>query len=154
MLGQVANPWWMFIILGFFTGILSGALGVGGGIVIVPTLVILVGLSQKSAQGMSLAIMVPLALLGAYRYWREETVDMNLLVSGLIVIGALAGTLIGAELALRLPGHVLRKAFAVFLVLVAARMFIGAAKAEPSQPDQGPINQSNHVIENEKVNHE
>jgi hypothetical protein len=154
MLGQVANPWWVFIILGLFTGILSGALGVGGGIVIVPTLVILAGLSQKSAQGMSLAIMVPLALLGAYRYWREQTVDINLLVIGLIVIGALAGTLIGTELALRLPGHVLRKAFAVFLVLVAARMFIGADKAAPTTAGQNKVNTGANIEENEKADHD
>jgi hypothetical protein len=154
MLGQVANPWWMFIILGLFAGILSGGLGLGGGIILVPALVILAGFPQKSAQGMALAVMVPMALLGAWRYWRHETIDVNPAVVGLIVIGSLVGALIGAELAIRLPGHVLRKIFAICLVVVAARMFIGAAKAEPSQPDQGPINQSNHVIENEKVNHD
>lgn len=148
MLGQASNSWWMFVILGFLAGIASGGLGLGGGIVLVPALVILAGFSQKSAQGMALAVMVPLAMLGAYRYWRNETIDFNLAVVGLIVAGSLLGTLLGTELAIRLPGHFLRKLFAVCLILVAVRMFIGADKtsgrnvtgtSNSSVPDQKTV---------------
>jgi len=143
MLGHVmTNPWWMFIIIGLFAGIVSGALGLGGGIIIVPALALVAAFPQKSAQGIALAVMVPLALLGACRYWRNDGIDVNLKLAALIAVGALLGTLIGTELAIRLPGHVLRKAFAVFLVLVAFRMFIGANKAE-SPASRGMINDHN-----------
>jgi len=70
--------------------------------------------------------MVPMALLGAFRYWRNPEVELNGLVIALIVLGAMAGTMIGTELVARLPAGVLRKVFAVFLVLVAVRMFTAA----------------------------
>ena len=134
MLGQVVtHPWWAFVILGLFAGLDRGGLGLGGGVVLVPTLVLLAGFSQKSAQGMALTVMVPLALVGAWRYWRHETVDVNLAVVCLIAVGSLVGTLIGAELAIRLPGHVLRKVFAVCLILVAARMLIGSDPTAPAK---------------------
>ena len=123
------------IILGVCAGILSGALGLGSGTIIVPALVLLFSFGQKSAQGMALAVMVPLALVGALRYWRNPEIPMNVSVIGLIVIGALAGTLVGTELAARLPGHVLRKAFSVVLVIVAVRMFV-----DPSKPKDSGLN--------------
>lgn len=132
MIGQLSNPWWTFIVLGVCAGVLSGTLGLGSGIILVPTLVLLCGFEQKSAQGMALAVMVPMALLGALRYWRNPAIEMNLVVIALIVCGALAGTLAGTELAGRLPSHVLRRVFAIFLVIVAVRMFIGPSR--PKKP--------------------
>ena len=71
MMGPLFNPWWVFILLGVCAGVLSGALGLGSGTILVPTLVLLFGFMQKSAQGMALAVMVPMALLGAFRYWKN-----------------------------------------------------------------------------------
>jgi len=141
----------MFIILGLFAGVVSGGLGLGGGVVLVPTLVIIANLPQKSAQGTALAVMVPLALLGAWRYWRHETIDVNVAVVALLACGALAGTLIGTELAIRLPGHVLRKAFAVCLVLVAVRMFIGADKSLSKVPAPGASGNPNSSMSDEET---
>jgi len=125
---QLSNLWWAFILLGVCAGVLSGALGLGSGTILVPTLVLLFGFMQKSAQGMALAVMVPMALLGAFRYWKNPQIEMNLAVVGLIVCGALVGALAGTELASCLPGHVLRKAFAIFLVIIAVKMFFNSAK--------------------------
>jgi len=128
MIAQLSNPWWFFVLLGVVAGVISGALGLGSGTVIVPALVLICCFGQKPAQGIALAAMVPMALVGALRYWMNG-IEMDWVVIGLIVCGALAGTLAGTELAARLPGHVLRKAFAVLLLLVAVKMFW-----RPSQP--------------------
>jgi len=125
---QLPNSWWIFVILGICAGVLSGTLGLGAGTILIPTLVLLCGFGQKSAQGMSLAAMVPMALVGALLYWKNPEIPMNVSVIALIIIGALAGTIAGTELAARLPSYILRKAFAIFLVIVAVRMFIGPSK--------------------------
>lgn len=132
MLAQLSHPWWNFIILGICAGILSGTLGLGSGIILVPVLSLLFAYGQKSAQGMALAIMVPMALVGALRYWRNPAIDMNIYVILLVICGALVGALVGTELAGRLPAHVLRRIFALFLVVVAVRMFLGSSK--PGKP--------------------
>lgn len=127
---SLPGEWWGFVILGVCTGVLSGTLGVGGGTVIIPALVLLWGFGQKSAQGMSLAIMVPMALIGALRYWRNPQVEFHGWVIALVVLGALAGTLAGTELAARLPAGILRRSFAVFLMIVAVRMFTASPRSE------------------------
>jgi uncharacterized membrane protein YfcA len=128
MIGQLSNPWWIFVMLGVFAGLVGGALGLGGGTIIVPTLVLICSFGQKSAQGTALAVMVPMALVGALRYWRNPAIEMNAQPVVLIICGALVGVLFGTELASRLPAHVLRKIFAAVLVLVAIRMFITSPK--------------------------
>jgi uncharacterized membrane protein YfcA len=135
MIAHIAGYWWLFIVLGVCAGLISGALGLGSGIVVVPVLVLMCGFEQKSAQGTALAVMVPMGLIGALRYWKNPQIDMSLAIILLIVIGALVGTLAGTELAARLPSQVLRRVFAVFLVIVAGRMFI--ASPGPKQPKPG-----------------
>ena len=127
---SVPGEWWGFVILGVCAGIISGTLGVGSGTVTIPALVLLWGFGQKSAQGMSLAIMVPMALIGALRYWKNPEVELYGWVIALIVLGAAAGTLAGTELALRLPAGMLRKFFAVFLMVVAVQMFRASPRSE------------------------
>lgn len=143
MIGQLSNYWWVFILLGIFAGVISGTLGLGSGTVIVPVLVLLCGFEQKSAQGTALAAMVPMALVGALLYWKNPDIEMNTLVIGLIIFGALAGTLAGAELASRLPSHTLRKVFAIFLVIVAVKMFTASPKQEQRDVGESLTNQKN-----------
>ncbi len=148
MIAQLAGCWWLFIVLGVCAGLVSGTLGLGGGVVFIPSLVILWGFEQKSAQGTALAIMVPMTLLGALRYWKNPEVDMSLTIILLIILGALVGVLAGSELASRLPYQVLKKVFAIFLVVAAVRMFI--ASSRPKQPELGAslMNQNNTNIVN------
>jgi hypothetical protein len=127
MIEQLYCYWWAFVVLGVAAGIVSGTLGVGSGIILVPALVVLWGVDQKAAQGTALAAMVPMALVGALRYWRNPQIEMNTAVIGLIVIGALVGTLAGTELAGRLPSGILRKIFACILLAAAIRMFMPSA---------------------------
>lgn len=133
MIGQLSNPWWVFVVLGLCAGVLSGTLGLGSGIIMIPTLILLFGFGQKSAQGMALAVMVPMALVGALRYWKNPEIEINTVIVGLIICGALVGVLAGTELAFRLPSHILRKIFAVVLVIAAIKMFMTPAK--PGQPN-------------------
>ena len=111
----------------------AALLGVGSGTVVIPALVLLWGFGQKSAQGMALAAMVPMALIGALRYWRNPAGRAPWCwCMVLIVLGAVAGTMAGTELAARLPAGLLRKSFAVFLAIVAVRMFTAAPRSEKS----------------------
>jgi uncharacterized membrane protein YfcA len=128
--GFLPGEWWGFVLLGVGAGIVSGLLGVGSGTVMVPALVLIWGFGQKSAQGMALAVMVPMALIGALRYWRNPAIELHGWVIALIVLGAVAGTMAGTELAARLPAGVLRKSFAVFLMIVAVRMFTASPRSE------------------------
>jgi len=139
MLEQPPQFWWALLLIGLMAGIVSGALGVGSGIVFVPVLILLFAMPQNSAKGTALAVMVPMVLLGAlrYKYWLNPSADVNMLLVAFLVLGALPGVMIGTELASRLPAGILRKAFAVFMVIVAVKMFTTPSKRAPA-PSDGP----------------
>lgn len=109
-----------FVVVGFGAGILGALMGVGGGIVYVPALVTLYGFEQHLAQGTSLAVIVPTALVAALAHSRRGQVDWRLAL--LLGTGGLAGGWLGARLALALDAPLLRVLFASFLVLMALRM--------------------------------
>ncbi len=132
------------MVLGISAGLISGLLGIGGGVILVPTLVLILGFGQKSAQGMSLAIMVPMALVGAIRYWRNDDVNMDILVIALIVCGSLAGTMLGTTLSAHIPAHVLRKIFSIILIIVAVKMFLGSPKSQKATTE-GNLNKQTNV---------
>lgn len=110
------------LITGAFTGFLSGMMGVGGGLIMVPVMVLLVGLSQHSAQGTSLLVMVPTSLVGSWTHWKLGHVDWKI-VPGLI-IGVLIGTSLGARFAHLLPEHHLRLIFVAFMVAMGVRYLL------------------------------
>jgi len=145
MIAQLPNYWWAFILLGIIAGVVSGTLGLGSGALVVPALVLLpfFAFEQKSAQGTALALMVPMALLGALRYWKNPEIEINMVFIMLIVLGALPGVLVGTELASRLPSHVLRKIFAVFLAIVAIKMFTASRRPRQQGPGESLVNQNN-----------
>ena len=107
------DNWWLYIMIGLCCGVFGASFGVGSGIILVPVLAIIFSFGQKSAQGMSLAVMVPLALMGAWRYYQNPEIDIRLGVVLFLSIGAVAGAFIGAKIAGFLPAHVLRRLFAV-----------------------------------------
>lgn len=108
------------LLIGVAAGVLSGLLGVGGGIVIVPLMALALGQDQHVAQGVSLAVIVPTALVGAVTNWRKGNVDARMAV--LFAIGAVVGSVAGATVAAQLSGPVLRRLFAVALVLLGYRV--------------------------------
>lgn len=121
----------IIILVGVAAGMLGGLVGVGGGIIIVPALVYFIGMSQKSAQGTSLGlIMLPVGILGVLQYYKQGHVDFR--VIGILAIGFLAGSYFGSKVALSLPQETVRKIFAVLLVIIAVKMlFFDKAKKEP-----------------------
>jgi uncharacterized protein len=117
-----------FLIVGLGTGILAGVLsglvGIGGGVVIVPALVYFVGFNQKLAQGTSLAVLLPpTGALAFWQYYRTGNVDLRM--AALVVLGLLLGGWVGAGWAQQLSNTALRKGFAIFLVLAAVNMWFG-----------------------------
>jgi uncharacterized protein len=109
------------ILVGIAAGIMGGLVGVGGGIIIVPALVYLLGVSQKTAQGTSLAlIMLPVGVLGVLQYYKQGHVDFK--VVGLLAIGFFLGSFLGSKIALSLPQATVKKIFAVLMILIAVKM--------------------------------
>ncbi len=105
---------------GVAVGAFAGLLGVGGGILLVPFLTFVVGLSQHAAEATSLLVVLPTAVVASIVLRRRGVGDLGLGLR-LGVLGA-AGGVAGALIALALPAHVLRIVFAVFLLLVAVRL--------------------------------
>jgi len=113
----------LYIVLGLTAGIFSGVLGLGGGIILVPTMVFLFGLSQHQAQGTTLALMVPpIGLLAAMTYYKRGFVDVPM--AGFICLGFLFGGLIGAKLVVGLPEHTLKKIFGFALLFIAIKIIL------------------------------
>ncbi len=109
------------ILLGLLAGVLSGLIGIGGGVIIVPSLIFWFGFSQPFAQGTTLGLLVPpIGILAAWTYYQQGYV--NLKVAALIGFGFGLGSLLGAKIAVGLPNNVLENIFGVALLLIALKM--------------------------------
>jgi uncharacterized membrane protein YfcA len=115
------------IVVGAIAGFLSGLFGVGGGILIVPGLVFLLAMDQRRAHGTSLAAIVPIAIAGVGGFVLDDAVDWP--VAAAIVVGAVAGSLIGTTALRVIPQRGLRLAFIGFLLLTAGRMIVATPDA-------------------------
>ncbi len=110
------------MLLGLLAGYLSGLGGIGGGIVMVPVLVLLFGFTQHRAQGTTLALLIfPVGILGVLNYYKTGNVDIKTTL--LLCVGFVLGSYLGSKTAITLSQDMLRKIFAVLLVAVAAKMF-------------------------------
>lgn len=116
--------------VGLLVGFLSGMMGVGGGNLMVPAMVLLASFPQVLAQGTSLLAMVPAGIVGAHTHWRLGNVARPLLPG--VIPGILLGTLLGSAAAMRLPELALRLAFAAILVHTGVK-FLRARR-----PEAGP----------------
>lgn len=109
--------------LGLATGVLSGVFGIGGGVVVVPGLILLLGYAQKTATGTSLlALLLPVGALAVAEYARAGHVNVR--VGLVLAAGIFAGALVGARFALGQSEATLRKAFALLLVVLAVRLLV------------------------------
>ena len=127
--------WMVFLLIGLGAGVLSGLFGIGGGVVIVPALIFIARMQPQSAMGTSLtALLLPVGALGAWEYYR--TGNMNLGAGLLVALGLFVGAGVGAKLSLQLSPATLRRAFAVFLALIAVRMWFSSddARAHAATP--------------------
>lgn len=117
------DQWVFYIIAGIAAGIISSMFGIGGGVLMVPILVLGFSFGQKSAQGMSLFIMLPMVLAGAIRYKLNPEVPINLPLCGMIALGGIAGAMMGSHLAFNIPEALSKRIFAVFIIFIGIYMF-------------------------------
>ncbi len=111
-----------YLAIGLFAGVLSGMFGIGGGIVIVPLLMLVAKLRPEAATGTSLAaLLLPVGALGAWQYYKAGVVHLHM--SMWIALGLALGAWAGASFALKMPEQVLQRAFALFLAVVAVRLW-------------------------------
>jgi uncharacterized membrane protein YfcA len=120
--------WLIFLLIGLGAGVLSGLFGIGGGVVIVPALIFLARMPPQTATGTSLAaLLLPVGALGAWEYYKSG--NLNIAAALLISLGLFIGAGFGARWSLTLSTMALRRAFAVFLALIAIRMWFSQPKA-------------------------
>lgn len=112
--------------MGLGTGVLSGLLGVGGGVVLVPMMVFILGTAQHLAQGISMLFIIPTALSGLWHLYKNKLVDFR--VAGLIAVGAIVGTAISANFVQFIPAAELKKAFGAFVLYSGFRMMMPKKK--------------------------
>jgi uncharacterized membrane protein YfcA len=136
------------LLLGVVAGMLSGMFGIGGGIVIVPALSVIFGFSLHQAVGTSLAVLVlPVSFFAVLAYYRAGMLQIS--TAALIAIGLVGGGIVGAQLALNLPGSVLQRIYGAFLIYVGWRFIeprkLWAARAgHPAPP--APTEASDPVL--------
>jgi uncharacterized protein len=112
----------MLVLIGLVAGILGGLLGLGGGLIIIPALVFLMGFSQHQSIGTSLAVMLPpIGMFAAYNYYKAGYVNIKYAL--IIAVAFMAGSWLSSKFALSLSESTLRKIFSVLLLLTAIKMF-------------------------------
>ncbi|HEX5575950.1 MAG TPA: sulfite exporter TauE/SafE family protein [Gemmatimonadales bacterium] len=117
----------VFLAIGVTAGVLSGLFGIGGGVLIIPSLIFFAKFHTKLAIGTSLgAMLLPVGLLGAYAYYQEGNVNVK--ASLLIGLGLFLGAYVGARLAQTISGTTLQRMFAVFILLMAIRLWVEAGR--------------------------
>jgi uncharacterized membrane protein YfcA len=119
---HTAGRWVRLVLIGLAAGFLSGLFGVGGGILIVPALLLLVLDDQRIAAGTSLAAIVPMSIVGVVSYALGGSVDW--VAAALLAAGAIIGAQVGSHLLSRLPRRALRWGFIAFLLVVIVSLFL------------------------------
>ena len=138
----------ILLLVGLAAGILGGLVGIGGGIIIVPSLIYFLGFSQKEAQGTSLGILLlPVGIFGVLQFYKAGYVDMR--SAWLVSFGFLAGSYFGSKIALSLPQETVKKIFAILMILIALKMLFLDKKMEDKEVedattintllDKGPV---------------
>jgi uncharacterized protein len=109
------------LIVGLMAGILSGFVGIGGGLVMVPALVWLLGYSQHQAQGTSLGVLIlPVVFLAARNYYKEGMIDLKIVV--IIAVAFVIGGYFGSKWALALPADIVKRVFGVVMLLAGLKL--------------------------------
>jgi uncharacterized protein len=115
----------LYLVIGLAAGLLSGLFGIGGGIIIVPALLLIGKMQPNTATGTSLgALLLPVGALGAWQYYKDGHLDVR--ASLMIALGIFVGAYLGALMMRDLNPIMAKKAFAVFLIVVAGRIWVTA----------------------------
>lgn len=115
-----------YLLLGLVAGIFSAMFGIGSGIILVPMLTLVAMLTQKEAQGIALAVMIPMALMGVYRYHMNPNITLHFKIVVLIAVTSVVGANIGASLAAYFSNKTLQIGFSIIMFVIAIRMFFTA----------------------------
>ncbi len=111
----------ILLAIGLFSGMLGGLVGIGGGVVLVPALIYILGFSQLNAQGTSLAlIMFPVGVLGVINYYKQGHIDFNIVF--ILAIGFVVGSFLGSKFAMNIPQTLVKKSFAMLMIVIAMKM--------------------------------
>ncbi|HBZ66612.1 MAG TPA: permease [Bacteroidales bacterium] len=114
----------LLVLIGLVAGLFSGLVGLGGGIIIIPALVFLLGVNQVTAQGTSLALMLPpIGLLAAINYYRSGAINITYAI--IIASAFFIGGYFGSKVAVSLPETIVRRVFAAFMILMGIKMLFG-----------------------------
>ncbi len=114
----------ILLLIGLGAGLVSGLLGIGGGLLVIPALVLFLNYSQKSAQGTSLGLLLPpIGLLAVLNYYKAGYV--NLKAAGIMVITFIIGSYISSKFVVSMPESIIKKIFAVFLLFYSLKLFLG-----------------------------
>lgn len=116
----------LLLSMGMVAGILSGLLGVGGSVVMVPMMVFLLGTPQHLAQGVSMLFIIPTAFSGLWHLYRQKLVDVH--VATYIAFGSVVGAVISANFAQYIPGNDLKRLFGIFVIYAGIRMVLPKKK--------------------------
>jgi len=112
----------ILLVIGLVAGAFGGMVGIGGGLIMIPALVLLAGLTQHEAVGTSLAVMLPpIGLFAAYNYYKAGQV--NLTYALIVAAAFMVGSFFSSKIAVAISENVIRKIFSVFLIVVAIKMF-------------------------------
>ena len=129
----------VLLLIGLAAGILGGLIGVGGGIIIVPSLIYFLGFSQKEASGTSLGILLlPVGILGVLQFYKAGYIDMRTV--WLVSFGFLVGSYFGSKIALRFSQETVRKIFAVVMILIALKMIFFDREMKDKKEDATSVN--------------
>ncbi len=114
----------LLLLTGTLAGFVSGAMGVGGAIIIVPFLVFFLGLTQHEAQGTSLAVLLlPIGILAVINYAKNGLVNYKF--AAVLIVAFIIGSYLGSILAINVPDKIMQKSFALLLIIVGIKMLFG-----------------------------
>ncbi|MDB5209848.1 MAG: permease [Sediminibacterium sp.] len=131
----------LLILIGIAAGFLSGLVGIGGGVIIVPALVILLGFSQKLAQGTSLGILLlPVGILAVMQYYKQGYLNVNYVA--IVAVAFVLGGFFGSKLALSLSDEKMKKIFAIVMMLIAIKMLFFDTN-KPKLPKDPTVSSTN-----------
>lgn len=116
----------LILVIGLITGVLSGLLGIGGGAVLVPMMVFILGVSQHVAQGISMLVIIPTALVGVYVLHKEKLINYR--AAMFLVLGSTIGALVSANFVQNVPADILKKLFGFFVIYSGFKMIVAKPK--------------------------
>lgn len=116
------------LAVGLVTGILSGMFGIGGGVILVPALVLIMNIPQHAAQGISMLVIIPTAITAIWQFHKDKLVDYKM--AAFLALGAVFGSLASASYVQRIPATELKRYFGVFIILIGLKTIYSRVKSE------------------------